>query len=306
MATSQNGWPAIPSSTDDRLIAIPRIAGRVCKGDVEWVFRDFVDKFDRQVEDVDDKSRENDWGYAYREIRGDSTDLSNHSSGTALDLNADLHPLGKVGTFTAEQVRKITILLAYYKGAIRWGGNYPGRKDEMHFEINVSPAELEKIVAVLKVLDLESTGTVPTKPVVIIAPLPKPKKGTAENERIQRILRKLNLYSGVIDGISGPMQTAAIKKYQSRQRVPFKLVSDGNWGKLTEDHYQWVANLQKAMNKWRSTSGVDLAVDGDYGVVTKARILDLMRRNKGEAYKGLIDGKPGSVFCKMLGIPTHP
>jgi hypothetical protein len=34
------------------------------------------------------------WGYAERTIRGSATTLSNHASGTAIDLNAPKHPLG--------------------------------------------------------------------------------------------------------------------------------------------------------------------------------------------------------------------
>lgn len=78
------------------------------------------------------------WGYAERTIRG-GTQLSNHASGTAIDLNAPRHPLGTVDTFTTSQVSAIRQILAECGGAIRWGGDYSGRKDEMHFEINAGP-----------------------------------------------------------------------------------------------------------------------------------------------------------------------
>jgi len=74
------------------------------------------------------------WGYAYRDIRG-STGLSNHASGTAVDLNAPKHPLSVRNTFTAAQVSAIRGILAKTGGCVRWGGDYVGRVDEMHFEI---------------------------------------------------------------------------------------------------------------------------------------------------------------------------
>ncbi len=66
---------------------------------------------------------------------------SNHGSGTAVDLNWKSHPLGAVGTHNAAQVAAIRRILKRYTmdgvQLIRWGGDYPDRKDEMHFEINV-------------------------------------------------------------------------------------------------------------------------------------------------------------------------
>lgn len=91
----------------------------------------FAAEFHEQVEPIDEGTLD-DWGYCFRLVRGGTT-LSNHSSGTAIDLNASKHPLGKVGTFTKEQSADIRELCAKY--GLRWGGDYNGRKDEMHFEI---------------------------------------------------------------------------------------------------------------------------------------------------------------------------
>ena len=74
-----------------------------------------------------------DWGYAYRPIRGQSTGWSNHASGTAEDLNSTKHPLGKVGTFV--QAALIRLLLRRFRGLLDWGGDWHNRKDEMHFEL---------------------------------------------------------------------------------------------------------------------------------------------------------------------------
>lgn len=90
------------------------------------------------------------WGWAYRDIRG-SSQVSNHASATAVDLNATQHPLGDSGTFTAKQVKQIRRdLRKVYKGTIRWGGDYNGRKDEMHFEMQPDQRKAAKVAKRLR------------------------------------------------------------------------------------------------------------------------------------------------------------
>lgn len=149
MATSQNGWLA---STDKTALGIvsPRIAGvtlpqGVRKGDVEIVLGYVAERFHATVEPL---VPGHCWGYHYKVIEG-STQLSNHASGTAIDLNAPSHPMGKAGTFSAAKAKAIRAILADCDGVVRWGGDYSGRKDEMHFEIIKSAAEVAKVAAKL-------------------------------------------------------------------------------------------------------------------------------------------------------------
>ena len=143
---------------------------------------------------------------------------------------------------------------------------------------------------------------------IVVPPAPKTntnahrsyKKG--EVARIQEILKELGYYKGNIDDDYGPWTEAAVKLYQKSQLFG-NLVADGDWGPRTEAHYLWVIRLQKTMNQWK---GADIAVDGDYRRFTANRVEDLMRRNHGFTYHGHPDGVPGPVFCRMLGIPTHP
>jgi hypothetical protein len=101
--------------------------------------------FDKRIEDLDEPLLD-DWGYAYRPIRGYDNDLSNHASATAEDLNATDHPLGKAKTFNDAEVAIIhNLLRKRYKDCIRWGGDYRNRKDEMHFEIDRQLATVEKV-----------------------------------------------------------------------------------------------------------------------------------------------------------------
>lgn len=163
MSTSQNGWPVRTSSAD--LTPLPWVTGRVVPGDVYAVFDYLCRRFDREVENIDPKSS---WGYAYRAVRGQTSGFSNHASGTAIDLNAPRHPLGRSGTFTLAQATAIRRILADLDGVIRWGGNYSGRKDEMHFEINASAADVKR--AAQKV----SAPMTPPKPPTY----PRPPAGT--------------------------------------------------------------------------------------------------------------------------------
>lgn len=75
------------------------------------------------------------WGYAPRLVRGSSTRVSNHASGTAIDLNAPRHPLGRRGTFSDSQRAELRRLVGITGGALVWGGDYRSRADEMHFEL---------------------------------------------------------------------------------------------------------------------------------------------------------------------------
>lgn len=136
-----------------------------------------------------------------------------------------------------------------------------------------------------------------------VAPKPKPKSGYSDGTKnIQQALKTMG-YKIKVDGYDGPETESVIKEYQSSQKAPYKLVADGHWGSVTKAHYIWTKSLQRAMNKWR---GPKISADGHYGANTVSRIKDVMRRNQGGKYKGIIDGIPGRMFCKMLGISTHP
>jgi hypothetical protein len=102
-------------------------------------------------EKVNDLSRPgtvwDEWGWAFRPIRGQTSGLSNHASGTAMDLDATAHPLGVPisRTFQAWQTAKIRARIRFYRGILRWGGEW-SRPDGMHIEIapGVGLARCEK------------------------------------------------------------------------------------------------------------------------------------------------------------------
>jgi len=154
MQTSYNGWPA---SKDQAEIGIK--AYKVentnlklrCAEKVEPLLLNFAKEFNELIEPLEGGAID-DWGYCYRDVRNVPGKLSNHSSGTAIDLNASKHPLGKVGTFDAAKVPMIRALAKKY--GLTWGGDW-ARKDEMHFEIALSP---EKVRALITKLGLENAN----------------------------------------------------------------------------------------------------------------------------------------------------
>ena len=142
--TSPNGWPA---SEDRQAIGIQSfvIPGTklkiACVKDVALILVAFCKEFHELVEPID-QGQLDDWGYAFRMTRGSDKVLSNHSSGTAVDLNALKHPLGKSNTFNKEQCNIITLLITKY--GLAWGGHYKKRKDEMHFEIKLDKEQVKQ------------------------------------------------------------------------------------------------------------------------------------------------------------------
>jgi hypothetical protein len=142
--TSPNGWPA---SEDRKAIGIQSfvVPGTklkiACAKDVAPILVAFCKEFHELVEPID-QGQLDDWGYAFRMTRGSDKVLSNHSSGTAVDLNALKHPLGKSNTFNKEQCNIITLLITKY--GLAWGGHYKKRKDEMHFEIKMNKEQVKQ------------------------------------------------------------------------------------------------------------------------------------------------------------------
>jgi hypothetical protein len=132
MATSQNGWPVVgQSAVVDRAVLGVEFPNGWLKGDVDVVFTYLIGRLHREVEPLDDGGC---WGWFVKKIEGSKT-ISNHASGTAIDYNAPAHPMGVRNTYSASDRAKIRAILADLNGVVRWGGDYTGRPDDMHFEI---------------------------------------------------------------------------------------------------------------------------------------------------------------------------
>jgi hypothetical protein len=148
---SQNGWVA---SEDQNAIGIKsfKVPGTKirlrCAKKVAPLLVTFAAEFHTNIERIH-VGKLDDWGYAFRNVKGSTDKLSNHASGTAIDLNATDHPLGHAGTFTQMQTVMIQALCKKY--GLQWGGNWQ-RPDEMHFEVSVNEAQCAALIEKLNLV----------------------------------------------------------------------------------------------------------------------------------------------------------
>jgi len=243
MTASYNGFKAgdpsvfTPPGLDNSFVPGTSVQLRpgIHKGDIATVLFYVAAQLDKRVEDGD--IGQDEWGYAYRPSKNDASLISCHASGTAFDWNAQKHPNGKKGTFSAAQVKEIRKILAEVKGTVHWGGDGWGKGstiDEMHFEI-AEGTTLEQLAEVVKEL-----GT--PKP----APAPAPSNwyhgsiGTrtlqngSQGDDVGNLQSIFNvrypLYSKLVcDGIFGDRTEAVVREFQKRS----KLTVDGIVGPKT-------------------------------------------------------------------------
>jgi hypothetical protein len=218
---SQNGYKA----NDSTIIASYTVARDVKialrKGDASVVLLHFARWYDQHIEPL---TKADTGGYNPRVIEG-STQLSNHASGTAEDLRWNKHPLGKVGTFTAGQAAKIRAQLKFYEGVIRWGGDYTGRKDEMHYEINKGLTDLARVAQKCRNNDAVGgkTAPVPPKPAQLVV---DGQLGPKTIKRWQQIMKT------PVDGVIDDKHSDLVRAVQVRLKttVDHRIAVDGQLG----------------------------------------------------------------------------
>lgn len=137
---SQNGWP-VRDSTD----GLVRFAagGRewwAANADVAVVFGELIRRYALEVEPIA-VGKLDDWSWAKkRPVRGSTSVISNHSSATAVDLNALDHVRGVRGTFTGKQLAAGQAIRRDISDAaglpvLAWGEQFTTTVDGMHWEI---------------------------------------------------------------------------------------------------------------------------------------------------------------------------
>jgi hypothetical protein len=149
MLKSYNGYPASKDPEEIKIKSYP-VKGTDrklrCAESVGPLLAAFAAEFHELIEPIDEGTFD-DWGYAFRMVRGSTDRLSCHSSGTAIDLNATKHPLGKAGTFPAEKIPMLRALAKKY--GLKWGGDFKSRPDDMHFEVEISASKAKALIASL-------------------------------------------------------------------------------------------------------------------------------------------------------------
>jgi hypothetical protein len=132
------------------------------------------------------------WGYSCRAIAG-SSNASNHSWGLAVDINAPTNPY--TTPLKTDMPRWMPQLWESY--GFRWGGNYSGRKDAMHYEFMGSVSEAATQTAKARANGLG--GDKPTPPVPPTEPdKPQPPVVIQEDDDMAMQLLKIKGGDGKI------------------------------------------------------------------------------------------------------------
>ncbi|MGR6088942.1 peptidoglycan-binding protein [Brevibacterium sp. CSND-B09] len=309
MATSQNGYRA----NDRSLIASYEIPGgkvAVRKGDVATVLVYFAKRFHSEVEPL---KWPGNWGYAERTIRGNSTTLSNHASGTALDLNAPQHPLGKVGTFSSKQVAAINRILADCDGVLRHGKNYSGRKDEMHVEINKGTAAVAALADKIRAGKkpgpkggATSSGGGGSSWTSVSGKTPTVRQGN-KGEPVKRIQKAVGVK---VDGYFGASTKAAVMDFQRKYKLGVDgIVGKATWAKINAGKKAKAKKPRKSQKapKFPLKKGHWYGVESrnaknHSGVVAKDRagIKQLQAQLKKRGWKLSVDGRFGAKTKRVV------
>lgn len=209
--TSQNGWPVASAGQQDErpLIRDVQVPNGVLAGDVAYVFRWLAARYDRRVEKI---VKGWCWGWFVKVIEGSST-ISNHSSGTAVDINAPANPMGQGTTkrsMTPAQIAECHKLEDESDDVLRWGGDYVSRNDPMHWEIVGSRAAVRQFVAKQKGANPAPVRKVEWVRISVNMPVLKQGDDDAKMDGYNRITRIQRIVGADDDGIWGKGTTAAI------------------------------------------------------------------------------------------------
>lgn len=230
------GWGIMSGYGDSRLEKLKWITGTVRGGDAHYAFDHFCKWYNDNIEKIDPKQS---WGFAPRKIAGSST-TSRHAYGNAMDINAAKHPQFR-NTLTTKQIDMIRAKLKSMRGVIRWGGDWfsIGRGDQMHYEINVTPARLKEVVDALKAGSKPGGDVKPTTP---SKPVPRPPAGKPDAYKtwVKKLQTELNKWKTDlpklrVDGDYGSLTVRRVKEWQKRNKGgAYKgIYIDGKAGPLT-------------------------------------------------------------------------
>ncbi|MGS0687133.1 M15 family metallopeptidase [Nakamurella sp. GG22] len=161
-ATSYNGWPVGSPASAIGVGSYPvpgtSIRLQLKGGDVATVLTYVAGRFNAEVEKLISYQS---GGYSYRMNVNNPSVWSNHASGTAMDLNWELHPNGAPVSrgFTSGEVAAIRRILADCNGVVYWGGDYRGTVDAMHFEIDVRPPDVKLSALAARIRGVKTGST---------------------------------------------------------------------------------------------------------------------------------------------------
>ena len=254
MATSYNGCPATPNPTNavrdwgvqwsDGNLIFPQGLGQ--NQDMRDCFQYLMEQWILRVEKpVTGKYNiDGNWGGNYRANVNNPSQLSCHASWSALDYMATRHPNGSRNTYTSSQYKVIAEILEELEGVITVGipglhtssGRLVGwttssKPDEMHKEATrYDLATWERVATKIRPkLGKGAAGSPATEP----AHQNEEGSITVSGVSAADVQRALNFAGAtpqlVVDNIYGALTTAAVRAFQSRN----KLRVDGVVGSVT-------------------------------------------------------------------------
>lgn len=241
LPTSINRWRVITGYGDPRLrtALVPGTTRKITmRRGVLPIFLAFAADYHKTIAPID-KGTFDDWGYSYRIARASSS-WSDHSSGTALDLNATKEGAQGPGNYDwwvgdkSAQMRKLDrrYEVLMWGGATALGGDYhqPRYWDWMHHAIRPGVTRAD-VRAVKKRLGIKRDGT-RTKPPKHTDPEPDgpPKPLKVGDKGLQvRVLRRA---LGQKRGNRYTHRTARLVD-QFVRKHPRLMPADGTCGPLT-------------------------------------------------------------------------
>jgi hypothetical protein len=154
---SQNGWPAYATTSHFTRFTAAGQKWWAANDDVAVVFKEFIERFDREVEEIT-QSTLDDWSYANRLVRGSTSVVSNHGSATAIDLNALKHGRGVHNTFSSAKqatMHRIRNAITDNSGrpVLRLGMDFKTTVDDMHVEIDANAARVKQAANKIRARD---------------------------------------------------------------------------------------------------------------------------------------------------------
>lgn len=220
MDLCQNGWPVV---REHDLLTIINVAGirlTVLKGPVADLFHWLADTYSRTVEPLNAKAC---GGWNVRKI-GTGNTWSNHSGGTAIDLNWDKHPdnTPTSRTLTAEQISACHTIVSACAGVIRWGGDYKSDPDAMHWEIVGTSAEVAALVPKLK-------RKVETMSFMVEMPRLREGDSDARLQGYNLIKRMQQIIGATPDGVWGPQTTNALAAWNKIPPTQARVMDETLW-----------------------------------------------------------------------------
>ncbi len=173
-----------------------------------------------------------DGAYNPRFIRGSTSKWSNHAYGAAIDIDAAHN-----GFNTGHGHMPLPVVAAFKSEGFRWGGDYHGRTDPMHFEgcDSGEPARtFEEWLAYYHCPPSYQPDDHPAVPIETPAPSVQARpiiRLGATGELVTELQTALAAKGLAVkaDGDFGPATFAALKKYQASAGIP----SDGICGPAT-------------------------------------------------------------------------